>query len=332
VGHINPVNSSSPGLLDVTTGCSGGDILAGTWAEFVKQQSVKIILPTDVFEVSIPGLPEGARPLRMVRIPSGRFQMGSPDTERGRKPDEGPVHSVTIAYDFYMGETEITQAQWQAVMGSKRATRWVYEYARLDRQDCDASYGVGPDFPVNDVSWNEIKKANGFLAKLNALGQGTFRLPSEAEWEYACRAGTTTRFYFGDSLSCGDNNEDCAADALPGNRSDYMWYFYNDCKPNYGPKPVGTKLPNAFGLYDMHGNVWEWCQDFWHANYVGAPSDGSPWYDSVGSNGCSVVRGGDWGSDWDFGAWACRSAVRNWDYPGCGGYSVGLRVVLPVSP
>lgn len=253
----------------------------------------KMTGPEKVITIDMPGLPEGARPLRLVRIPAGSFQMGSPYTERGRTQAEWPsVHPVNIGYDFYMGETEVTQAQWRAMMGSNPAS----------------GFGVGDDHPAYNVSWNDIRRLNGFLDRLNALGQGTFRLPSEAEWEYACRAGTTTRFFFGDSLECGDWNENCAAGTLPGNRSDYMWYLGNN-SPS-GSKPVAGKLPNAFGLFDMHGNVSEWCED----SYLGTR--------------LRVFRGGDWSS------WVslCRSASRSATYPHEAYKDMGFRVVRFASP
>ena len=180
----------------------------------------------------------GNVPLELVRIPAGSFQMGSPDTERSRRGDEGPVHPVGIAYDFYLGKYEVTQAQWLAVMGS-----WPGDAP---------NYGVGDNYPAFYISWDN---ARNFITALNthitATGQGpaTMRLPSEAEWEYAGRAGTQTRFYFGDSLGVGDTVED------DGVRSLYMWYGGNNSPK--GSKPVGCKLPNAFGLYDMSGNLCE---------------------------------------------------------------------------
>jgi formylglycine-generating enzyme required for sulfatase activity len=260
----------------------------------------------EVITIPLPDLPAGARPLRLVHIPAGSFMMGSTDTERGRWSDhEGPVHQVTIGYDFYMGETEVTQAQWYAVMHHNPS--W--------------DYGVGNDYPVNNVSWNNITQSNGFLVRLNALGQGTFRLPLEVEWEYACRAGTTTRFYFGDSLSCADECQNCAVGPLPGNRSDFMWYCGNNSP--FSNKPVGGKLPNGFGLYDMHGSVWEWCEDYWHTNYVGAPIDGNPWLNLEGSNGDRVLRGGGVSDSAKY----CRSAMRGSFNQVVGSGAFGLRVV-----
>jgi formylglycine-generating enzyme required for sulfatase activity len=263
---------------------------------------------SESIEVEIPGLPEGARPLRLILIPAGTFQMGSPGTERGRYYDyEGPVHQVTIGYDYYIGETEVTQAQWQAVM----------------HKSPSAGYGVGNDYPVYAFGWND---SQSFITALNALtGMSSFRLPSEAEWEYACRAGTTTRFSFGNSLSCNDECENCVADTLPGDRSDYMWWC--GTRPQ-GTRPVHGALPNGLGLFDTHGNVWEWCQDYWHYNYNGAPSDGSAWMSLAGSDGSHVIRGGSCMAS----ASNCRSAMRARGDPSYWGSLMGLRVVLPGEP
>ena len=227
--------------------------------------------------------------------------MGSPDTERGREANEGPVHQVTIGYDFYLGETEVTQGQWEAVMGSRPA------------QD----FGEGNDYPVYNVSWDDCQ---AFLAALNALGQGTFRLPSESEWEYACRAGTTTRFYFGDSLGCADECENCdaAKDVIfIDSRADYMWFCANG---GTSAHPVRQRFANFFGLYDMAGNVYEWCQDIYHSDYTGAPTDGSAWESGGELN--RVVRGGIW----DSSAVGCRSAFRSRRSPDGGGLDIGFRL------
>jgi len=261
-------------------------------------------------------------PLTLVKIPSGSFQMGSPDTERGRLDLEGPLHTVNIGYDFYMGKYEVTQKQWLAVMDS-----WPDPTDNPDYNN--GEYGRSDSHPMYYVSWDDAKN---FITALNtyiaSTGQGplTVRLPSEAEWEYACRAGTQTRFFFGDSLGCNDENEDCAAGTLPGNRSDYMWFWFN-CLGNadggFGSKPVGTKLPNQFGLYDMHGNVWEWCEDDWHESYTGAPADGSAWVDNP--RGSNRVRHGGY---WNDIAKRCRSAYRYYNYPSNRYNFHGFRVVL----
>jgi formylglycine-generating enzyme required for sulfatase activity len=193
------------------------------------------------------------------------------------------------------------------------------------------SYGVGNDYPVYYVSWNDITQANGFLDRLDAqTSYSGFRLPTEAEWEYACRAGTQTRFYFGDSLGCDDYSQNCTAGLLPGNRSDYMWYLwsngYNGHPP--GAKGVATLLPNQFGLYDMSGNLWEWCEDWFQEDFYSQPGAAypNPLYTNPAS-GYRVVRGGDW----DTSARTCRSAVRYRGRPPYRFYFIGFRVVLPSS-
>jgi formylglycine-generating enzyme required for sulfatase activity len=245
----------------------------------------------------------------LIKIPAGSFQMGSPDTERGHTVMEGPVHTVTFSKPFYLGKTEVTQAQWQAVMGVAMPT------------SC-GSWGVGPDHPVYCVSWKNIAdptNAGSFLKKLDAIltatdqpGAGLFRLPSEAEWEYAARGNTATRFSFGDNLDCDD---ECGACTLA---DQYMWWCENSTILE--AKPVGTKLPNPFGLYDMHGNLLEWIQDAWHNDYTGAPTDGSAWESGGGS--FSVVRGGNW----DGIARYCRSADRYGPASSGSGPLVGFRL------
>lgn len=241
-------------------------------------------------------LPGGETAL-LVAIPPGAFTMGSPESELGREDDEGPTHTVTIDYCFWLGQTEVTQAQWLAVMG-EWPENWCYPAPQ---------HGLGDDYPVYCVSYNDIAGPGGFLDTLNAhleaTGQGmTLRLPSESEWEYGCRAGTTSRFYFGDSLGCAGDCSDCAAGALPGVRADYMWYC-GDESPS-GCKPVAGKLPNAFGLCDMSGNVHELLEDDWHDDYIGAPTDGSP--RTMAWHAACVMRGGQW----DNSAKQCRSAKR----------------------
>lgn len=229
--------------------------------------------------IDIPGLPADATPLTLVKIPAGSFMMGHYSGEVGGASDEEPQHEVNITYDFYMGKYEVTKAQWQAVMGT---TPWEGQGDILD----------DPNSPAVDIFWDDIREASGFLEHLNALGLGTFRLPSEAEWEYACRAGTATRFYWGDDL---DGTQ----------IGDYAWYDANTRGAFEGyAHVVGLKLPNAFGLYDMGGNVSEWCEDIRHADYQGAPADGSAWM--TGDTRFRLRRGGGYRDE----PASCRCAKR----------------------
>ncbi|MCX5769473.1 MAG: formylglycine-generating enzyme family protein [Candidatus Hydrogenedentes bacterium] len=223
-------------------------------------------------------LPDNVR-LEMVWIPAGTFMMGRYPGEQGSYDWEDPQHQVTVP-GFWMGKYELTKRQWQAVMGT---TPWSgYEYV-----------GDDLDSPAVWVSWDDAK---AFITELNTHTGLTFRLPSEAEWEYACRADTTTRFYWGDDPDYTLIN-------------DYAWWYGNagDANEQYA-HVVGLKLPNAFGLHDMSGNVYEWCEDDWHSSYTGAPADGSAWVDSPrGSD--RMIRGGCWGY---YGS--CRSAYRIYYY------------------
>jgi len=205
--------------------------------------------------------------MEFVLIPSGEFDMGSPSNEIGRSDNEGPVHEVRILDNFYMGKYEVTQKQWSDVMGS------------------NPSYNEGDDLPVERVSWDDVQE---FIRKLNEKeGTDKYRLPSEAEWEYVARAGTTTRYSFGDDSS---------------KLGEYAWYVDNSDRITH---PVGQKRSNPWGLYDMSGNVMEWVQDEWHDDYDGAPSDGSAWESGVGYSR-RVIRSGSENLD----VWYCRSAFR----------------------
>ena len=207
--------------------------------------------------------------------------MGSTNGEA----DEKPVHQVTINYSFYIGKYEVTQAQWQAVMGNNPSSF--------------KGEIPGPLFnlPVEQVSWDD---AQSFINKLNESNDGfTYRLPTEAEWEYACRAGTT-----------GD---------YAGNLSEMAWFAENSQNRTHN---VGEKQPNGWGLFDMHGNVWEWCQDWYHDSYSGAPADGSAWLGGVQLY--RVLRGGSWGNK---DAASLRSASRSRNTPDNRFYDKGLRVV-----
>ncbi|MEY4752899.1 MAG: hypothetical protein RJA44_574, partial [Pseudomonadota bacterium] len=182
----------------------------------------------------------------LVLLPRGSFMMGSPDSEPGRSKDEGPVHRVTIDHDLAVGRYEVTQGQWQALMGGNPSS----------------FKACGDNCPVEMVSWNE---AQDYISKLNARSGQTYRLLSEAEWEYAARAGTTTPFHTGPTITTDQANFD-------GNAA------CNGCAPGAArgqTVAVGRFAPNGFGLHDMHGNVREWVQDVHHGSYVGAPGDGS---------------------------------------------------------
>jgi formylglycine-generating enzyme required for sulfatase activity len=179
-----------------------------------------------------------------------------------------------------------------------------------------AGNGVGDNFPVYDVSWNHCK---GLVDALNQLDFGYFRLPTEAEWEYAARAGTQTAFYFGDSLLCTYDCSNCAAGDMPGNRTDYMWYCGNN-SATHDVKEVGLKEPNAFGLHDMLGNVFEWVEDYYHTTYDGAPTNGEAWM--VPASYYRLYRGGAHDST----ARYCRSANRQPNWPEHFDPDLGLRV------
>jgi len=199
----------------------------------------------------------------MVEIPAGSFDMGSSSGESNEKP----VHHVTLAKSFAIGKTEVTQEQWHAVMGTNPSSFTT----------------CGDTCPVEQVSWDDTQL---FIQKLNTKTGKQYRLPTEAEWEYACRAGNQQEY-------CGSDN----VDKVSWNNRNSGSYFFNS------PHPVAGKQANAFGLYDMSGNVWEWVQDTYHDDYNGAPTDGSAW--TGGS--MRVLRGGSWGYDAEFGRASRRS-------------------------
>ena len=224
--------------------------------------------------------------LEMVLIPAGEFLMGSPDSDGNAGDDEKPQHRVRITKPFYLGKYHVTQEQWQAVMGN------------------NPSHFTSPKNPVEQVSWNDCQQ---FLEKINAktgMQGGKFVFPSEAQWEYACRAGSTPRYCFGDDASM---------------LGEYAWYATNSGETTH---PIGEKKPNAWGLCDMHGNVWEWCAD-WHDDgyYAHSPSD-DPTGPATGSD--HVIRGGAWVNP----ARDCRAAARGRGSPGFRFYDLGFRVSL----
>lgn len=211
--------------------------------------------------------------LELIQVPAGKFTMGS-----DQNADEKPPHQVSVP-GFYMGKYEVTQKQWKAVMGN------------------NPSHFTGDDLPVETVSWDD---AQAFCKKLQEMTGKAYRLPSEAEWEYACRAGTT-----------GD---------YAGNLDAMAWYDKNSGSKTH---PVGQKQKNAFGLFDMHGNVWEWCEDLYHQNYNDAPKDGSVWA-SGGDSKFRVLRGGSY----ILIARYCRAAYRYLNSPDYRLDFVGFRCVI----
>jgi formylglycine-generating enzyme required for sulfatase activity len=218
--------------------------------------------------------------MKLAWIPPGTFQMGSNDSDRD---DEKPIHTVKITKGFYMGVYEVTQEQYQKVMGT------------------NPSYFKGSNLPVEFVTWNDVVE---FCKNLSQKEGKTYRLPTEAEWEYACRAGTTTKFSFGDDES---------------QLGDYAWYDENSGDKTHS---VGEKKPNAWGLYDMHGNVWEWCQDWYGSYRSGSITD--PPGSQTGQG--RVLRGGCWTP---YLAGQYRVSFR---YSGTGirdgrGHGIGFRVV-----
>ncbi len=229
--------------------------------------------------------------MEFVWIPAGSFTMGSPDTEASRDSDEGPQHIVSLTHGFWMGKYEVTQAQWEQIMG--------WNPVVIQPQ--------GDNYPVVMVSWNDCQD---FIARLNAQStKAEFSLPTEAQWEYACRAGTTTPFYTGD--------------CLPTNQANYDGSFpYNGCPAGEYRRhiiPVGSLASNNWWLYDMHGNVWEWCQDrygSYSSDYAVNPAGPS-------SGTMRVWRGGSWGDK----ALFCRSADRSRYDPDEARDYIGFRLV-----
>lgn len=205
--------------------------------------------------------------LEMIAIPAGEFMMGS--NQYNSANSEKPIHQVKLQ-GFYIGKYAITQWQYQAIMGH------------------NPSHFKGDYRPVEKVTWHNAVE---FCRKLSEKTGKTYQLPSEAQWEYACRAGTTTKWCFGDN---------------PSQLGEYAWYEVNSSQQTH---PVGEKKPNQWGIYDMHGNVWEWCADTWHPNYQGAPTDGSVWGGTINNDNYSrfLLRGGSWNNS----AYGCHSLYRN---------------------
>jgi len=248
--------------------------------------------------------------LEMVAIPSGTFLMGATHTEEGRLKNQNPQHLVSVK-PFFMGKYPVTQAQWEAVANLPKINQFLHP---------DPSIIKAADKPVEQISWDD---AIEFCARLSQHTGREYRLPSEAEWEYACRAGTTTPFHFGETCTTELAN-------YSGIDWEYMGKICSRGAYGAGPKgqdrrettPVGSFLvANSFGLYDMHGNIREWCADFWHENYQNAPTDGSAWV-TDGDSEKRVLRGGSWNTS----PTKCRSAFRSFLEANAALYDVGFRV------
>jgi formylglycine-generating enzyme required for sulfatase activity len=251
----------------------------------------------------------------MIAVPGGSFLMGAAKDEEGASPDEYPQHKVTIA-PFLMGKFTVTQAQWKAV-------------AKLKKINCelkpDPSKFKGSDRPVERVSWDE---AIEFCDRLSAKTGKRYGLPSEAQWEYACRAGTTTPFYFGETISTDVANYRGTDWEYEGKT--YPGFYGTGSRGEYRQETtnVGDFPPNEFGLSDMHGNVWEWCADPWHDSYKNAPIDGSIWKTKPSNDSYRLLRGGSW---YDFPSY-CRSAFRSRNERDVRGSNIGFRLLLLPSP
>jgi len=231
--------------------------------------------------------------LEMIYIPKGQFIMGTPESEQGRSKDETPQHEVSIE-PLFISKYPVTQSQYLAVMNE------------------NPSFFKGDNKPVENISWFD---AQNFCEKLSSLIDKKFRLLTESEWEYACRAGTSTPFSFGKSIT----------PELANYKASYGYGEGGAGKWKQETTDVGSFYANDFGLYDLHGNVWEWCQDHWHENYLDSPTDGSAWLntsDEEEEELPRVIRGGSW----DDTAYYCRSGVRLWTLPQVKGKLIGFRV------
>jgi formylglycine-generating enzyme required for sulfatase activity len=275
---------SSPAVSADSTTFSGPTLAAHFREMQLLQETTAEVLVRPVEFVNSFGL-------KFRLIPSGRFDMGSPPTEEGRAAHEGPQHPVEISSPFYAGVTEVTQGQWRAVMGTEP---WQGELPAVD-----------DDSPATFVSWDD---AVAFTRRLSELEGRSYRLPSEAEWEWLCRAGTAARFSFGNDLSL---------------LFEHAWFNKN---ANIGAykyaQPVAQKKPNPFGLHDLHGNVREWCSDWYSATWY----EESPVMNPAGpeTGVFRVLRGGAWNSR----ALRLRCADRVYSSPDFHGHSVGFRVIL----
>jgi len=254
-------------------------------------------------------LAEGVLPLRMLQISAGSFVMGSPETELKRRKTEGLQHEVAVP-EFFMGKYPVTQAQWRVVAAMPQIAR------ELGREP---SLFKGDVRPVEQVSWDDAVE---FCDRLTIATNRQYRLPTEAEWEYACRAGTTTPFHFGETLSTDYANYHGQDQEI--GETTYSGAYSTGDKGKYRQETTSVDqfgCANAYGLCDMHGNVWEWCQDHWHDTYKDAPTDSSAWLTDDG-DGYRILRGGSWVNY----SRNCRSAYRNHYLRGNRVDAIGFRV------
>jgi formylglycine-generating enzyme required for sulfatase activity len=251
-------------LIFVAVTCAAGAVRSQpttpSWAKVSKEQLA------EAKKLGVPVAFEDAIGIKFVLVPAGEFMMGSADDEEGRYEVEGPQHKVTIKKPFYISIHQITQGQWESVTGTRP---WEGENKHNTKS--------GRSHAANYINWED---ATDFCASISKRDGRTYRLPTEAEWEYACRAGGTTRYCYGDDVE---------------RLHEYSWYIEVTWpKPEERhPHAVGTRKANAWGIYDMHGNVWEACLDTQHTNYEGAPADGSAWIkdgETTNIDGREVMR------------------------------------------
>jgi eukaryotic-like serine/threonine-protein kinase len=237
--------------------------------------------------------------VEFVAVPPGDFVMGSANDLFA----EAPAHAVRLRSGFLLGKCPVTRAQWHAVMG-----------------DDPSAFRDSPDLPVECVTWD---RAVEFCRRLSERIGARVRLPSEAEWECACRAGTTSDFFFDAAGPFLDDTE--VPQKVQRTLRDHAWFDGNSSDRTH---PVGAKRPNPWGLHDMIGNVWAWCADVWHGDYIGAPEDGSPWLDGQDQQPRRCVRGGAW----DMNAFRCRSPYRSFDHGAAATSRLGFRVAMDIPP
>jgi formylglycine-generating enzyme required for sulfatase activity len=289
VGAVDVVVTGAKGSVTVVGGFTYLSVVTPSWATLIEAQPDPAVVTSSTLRAAITAtglawrVKDTATQIEMLLIPPGTFQMGCSASQwYGCNSDENPVHTVTLTNAFYLGRYEVTQAQWQARMGSNPSA--------FQSASAQVPAAQVPNRPVERVSWNTIQ---GFLT------QTGMRLPTEAEWEYAYRAGTTTAFH-GFTGHLGGTNDD----ALLGN---IAWYGSNS---NSQTRPVGGKLGNGYGLHDMSGNVWEWVNDWYSSSYYSSGPQNNPTGPTTGSY--RVFRAGGWGDSPN----SCRASIRGVEPPG----------------